>query len=281
MKQFRMFADAIDVALAMFPPTPVQPSRWQGVDVSHRHEMQMHEVLFYSFKVPMRHCVLEDHARDIKPSLPWADNHFLERVCGAPINPGVEWENWPYSHSARQFLEEDGGMFNHNYMERYWPKYAGTCNFPTKIPQDFVHPELDQTIWELENLPPHIGIRGAWGDLGDVVETLAREPDTRQAFLPVWFPEDTNSENRGRKPCTLGYHFLIRNGKLHIVYYIRSCDYVRHFRDDIYLTVRLALWMIDQVSDRVGRLIATPGDFIMHISSLHMFRNDYIALKGS
>ena len=227
--KFGNFKDAIEFPLDLFSREAKQTQRWQGIDISKKHEMAMHEVLFYSLDVPIKHCELEQHAADIKPNLPWADNHFQERICGYPINPGVEWENWPFSHSARKFLEEDGGMFNHNYMERYWPKYAGYHKQPTRTVQDMHHPEIGEAVWELENLPPRSGIRGFYGDLRDIIETLAREPDTRQAYLPVWFPEDTNSDNRGRKPCTLGYHFMIRNGEMHVVYYIRSCDYVRQY----------------------------------------------------
>jgi thymidylate synthase len=106
---------------------------------------------------------------------------------------------------------------------------------------------------------------------------------TRQAYLPVWFPEDTGIGDGGRKPCTLGYHFLVRNDRMHITYHIRSCDFVRHFRDDIYLTARLVWWMIDRLTEDHDHHFwsgVKPGMFVMHIASLHMFVNDYIAMFG-
>jgi hypothetical protein len=88
----------------------------------------------------------------------------------------------------------------------------------------------------------------------------------------------------GRIPCTLGYWFVLRNGKLNMTYYIRSCDYVRHFRDDIYLAVRLQLWVLQQVQQLAlahadhGEyepwLDVTPGTFTMHIGSLHFHEGD-------
>lgn len=258
----------------------VHTDKWQGVDISKKPEMATHELLHHSIKVRLNGIEdLDTYRLDIEPNLPWADDHFLERVSGAPMNPGTEWANWPYGNSAKSFLDGTG-QFNHNYMERYWPKIAGTVDIPTKTAPDFrvafAHEQHSS------NPGSHFGIRYLYGDLDDVINLMARDPTTRQAFLPVWFPEDTGGNN-GRAPCTLGYHFIMRDGELDVTYYIRSCDYVRHFRDDIYLTVRLLLWMLDKLrADDATRAPehrrwdkVRPGRFIMHITSLHLFRNDF------
>lgn len=257
----------------------VHTDKWQGVDISKKPEMATHELLHHSLHVRLNGIEdLETYRLDIEPNLPWADDHFLERVGGAPINPGVEWANWPYGNSAKAFLDGTG-QFNHNYMERYWPKYAGLyVGGPTRTPDDW---RSAATHFQPE-ANPRKGVRYNYGDLNDVVSLMARDPLTRQAFLPVWFPEDTGGNN-GRAPCTLGYHFIMRDGELDVTYYIRSCDYVRHFRDDIYLTVRLLLWVLDKLrhddesrAPQFRRWAAVkPGRFIMHITSLHLFRNDF------
>jgi hypothetical protein len=73
----------------------------------------------------------------------------------------------------------------------------------------------------------------------------------------------------------------MRNGFLHVHYPIRSCDFFRHFRDDIYLCVRLTLWLIEQLAERNPVWAnVQPGFFSMWIGSLHMFINDYrVAFK--
>lgn len=252
----------------------VRTDRWQGVDISAKPEMAMHELLHHSFSVNVWSEDIKLLADDIGPNLPWADNHFEERVCGQPINPGTEWKNWPYGNSAKNFLDQNG-QFNHNYMERYWPKNAGLFTDPSTDPKEYA-----SRAYGLGGADPLQGIRYNYGDLGDVVDLLQRDPTTRQAFLPVWFPEDTGGGN-GRAPCTLGYHFIMRDGKLDVTYYIRSCDFVRHFRDDIYLTVRLQLWLLDQLRGKNALWKdVRPGTFIMHITSLHMFRNDYQQMFG-
>lgn len=267
----------------------VHPDHWQGLDISKRPEMATHELSHVSFQVDVARVMgtgltrtrpaLQVLADDIKPNLPWADNHFNERVCGAPINPGAEWANWPGAKSAATFLDELG-KFNHNYMERYWPKLAGIprAGPPIKTAVDWQNWMTDQD--PKGKLLGHHGITYEYGDLDDVVQMLAADPYTRQAYLPVWFPEDTGGGNK-RAPCTIGYHFLMRDDKLDITYQIRSCDFTRHLRDDIYLTVRLALWVMYQCREIDKRWEdVTLGKFTMHISSLHIFRNDYISLFG-
>jgi hypothetical protein len=232
----------------------VKGSHWQSIDVSKHPEMVTREVLGFDFKVAMKTEALALLRDEIQPNVPWADNHFLERVSGQPLNPGVEWANWPWGNSADKFRDEYG-KFSHSYMERYWPKFAGS---------------------QISQRDGNQGIRFQYGDLMDVVNLLQREPYTRQAYLPVWFPEDTGVVHRTRVPCSLGYLFMMRNDYLHITYDIRSCDIIRHFQDDIYLTVRLLLWVLNRLihEDSKWRSVQ-PGFFEMHIGSLHCFKNDF------
>lgn len=273
----------------------VHTQRWQGTDITQMPEMATFEVANCSFGVSMERydratyglgIARNNMVEDLQPNMPWAEDHFQERVCGAPINPGTQWKHWPYGHSASKFLDEDG-KFNHNYMERYWPKLAGTIDKPTRDATEF------QVAFAHEqhstNPGTNFGIKYQYGDLNDVVALLAEDPLTRQAYLPIWFPEDTGGGSK-RAPCTIGYHFLIRDNRLHINYHIRSCDFVRHFRDDCYLTVRLAQWVVDRLYQlgRIGdvdgeQLIPSLslGNFYMQIGSLHMFKNDYLKLWGN
>jgi thymidylate synthase len=287
--EFNNFQDAIRQAShrLQYRSKVVHSARWQGSDIANMPEMATHEVQHASFAVMLEGKEDLNHWRlDIGPNLPWADDHFLERVCGMPINPGTEWKNWPYGKSAERFLD-DQGMFNHNYMERYWPKYAGLGRITetaSNTPEDFVNlkKDFDDTLTRNHGMKSAVnhGIFYDYGDLNDVVQLLADDPYTRQAYLPVWFPEDTGGGSK-RAPCTIGYHFLMRDDRMDISYQIRSCDYVRHFRDDCYLTVRLLLWVIDRLREIDNRYVGVrPGKYVMSIQSLHVFRNDYIMLFG-
>jgi len=261
---------------------PVHTATWQGVDISKRPEAQMMEMLNVSFTItqagrrPIGVLGMATGA-----NMPWAENHFQERVCGQPINPGVEWANWPWANKAGEFLN-DTGRFNHNYMERYWPKDAGLVDEATTTAEEY-DSKLTELMDGLERDDDRLhGIYHGAGDLNDVVNLLGRDPLTRQAYLPVFFPEDTGAVHGERVPCTLGYHFIVRNGELHLVYYLRSCDFVRHMRDDIYLSVRLQQWMLDQLRARFGEYWSDirPGSFTMHVTSLHCFINDFRKLQA-
>lgn len=250
----------------------VQTEKWQGTRLEKQPGSEMVELINVSMCCPMPSSNPKFYHSTIKPNLPWADDHFEERVCGYPINPGVEWKNWPWSNKARESLDS-GGMFNHNYMERYWPS-DGVRQEPTETVEEFL---AEDKKWSLSDTA-QMGLRHQYGDLEDLCELLAYESTTRQAYMPIWFPEDTGTTHFGRKPCTLGYHFIVRKQRLHLVYYIRSCDMYRHFKDDIYLTLRLGIYIIGRcrkLNPKTWNHIY-PGDFTMHITSLHMFVNDYI-----
>ena len=223
----------------------VSTARWQGVDAP----APMRELLEADFRAPIIGD-LDQLKKDIQPSLPWADMHFEERVSGIPYNPPPSAQYWPYNPGSKEFRES--GKYTHTYPERFWPKYAGEGS-----------------------TSPLRGIRYLYGDLNDVIQLLRRDPLTRQAYLPVWFPEDTGAVHGGRVPCTLGYLFMNRRGYFHCTYYIRSCDYFRHFRDDIYLAARLTLWILDQLKNDEDLKVheswknVQPGFLNMYIGSLH------------
>lgn len=268
MRQYyRTFTDAIEVTkqtLLKYGKN-VEVGHWQGVDVKGKPDMVSFELLNHSFTATISPDI-EELKSQIKPNLPWADDHFLERVGGIGINPGVQYAMWPYYiNKANDKFRTEGGKFSHSYMERMWP---------TNLEDD--------TIWG--TTLPHpvpVGIRYRYGDLTDVVDLLLREPLTRQAYLPIWFPEDTGSIHGGRVPCTLGYHFMLRDGELHMWYPIRACDFIRHFRDDIYLACRLLLWVLDTLKriDAHTWNEVKPGKLTMQIYSLHCFVNDVPMLR--
>ena len=272
-QNFTMARTALAAEMSRFSYL-VPPTNWQSMDVSNKPEMATHELFNISFEVPLPHVIdMTKLQADIQPNLPWADDHFRERICGEPINPGEQWAKWPFGHSADKFRDANG-QFNHNYMERYWPRYAGMTR-DGKLP--VIMDELTENVEVEVRRVAHRGIRHEYGDLRDVIEQLLRDPLTRQAYIPIFFPEDTGNVHGGRIPCSLGYHIIRRNDQLHISYFMRSCDLRRHLNDDMYLTVRLLLWILDELKSQDGLnwWHVRPGTFSMFISSLHIFRNDW------
>ena len=236
---------------------------WQSQKVGDHPMQHMRELLNVSFSMALPQS--REQLADLTGAhLPRAEDHFRERVGGEPLNPAPSEEWWPFAQKInRDHKSEEGGKFSHTYPERMWPRFANAGETRPNGRRVFV---------------PHKGIRFEYGDLNDVVDQLVRSRNTRQAYLPIWFPEDTGAVHRKRVPCTLGYHFLIRNGKLQITYYMRSCDLLRHFQDDVYMAGRLAQWVAETVTYRSGSEGSPDevkvGDLIMHIVNLHVFEGD-------
>jgi len=67
---------------------------------------------------------------------------------------------------------------------------------------------------------------------------------------------------------------MLRNGKLHCSYHMRSCDAIRHLHNDLYFANRLALWLIKECKLRD----VVPGQLHFSSTSLHCFVVDKYAL---
>lgn len=266
---FSEIADQIRTHMLDAPP--VKTERWQGVAAN----TDTRELLNVCFCLNLSESEnVGFFQKVIQPNLPWADDHFLERVGGEPLNPGVQWAKWPWGQSASKFKQT--GRFNHTYMERLWPKFARRTDdgklplAPRNLPRKY--PSTDPR--------PKYGIGNGYGDLQDLVELLCHEPHTRQAVIPLFYPEDTGYGDGGRKMCSLLYQVIVRDGRAHMYYPLRSCDLRRHFRDDVYLAVRMLLWIIKECRQRSDKWNEfRPGTLSMHMTSLHVFENDHKELK--
>jgi hypothetical protein len=217
---------------------------WQSVKIETNNPMYEIQNLFFELD-------FNDPIEQINPDVEWCKIHFQERVGGSPLNPGESYKAWPYYYKGinnDDLFRSNGGIFSHTYMERFWPKYD-------------------------ENNNLRYGIRYLYGDLNDVIERLYKNKSTRQAFLGIWHPED-QSNNNVRVPCTIGYWFKVNNNKLDCTYLIRSCDIVRHFRNDIYLTYLLMRFVAVSIGVEIGKLN-------MWVGSLHSFKSDFYYIKNT
>lgn len=265
------FSDKIMPRLAamLLQQPPIHIGEWQSTDVSTSRMHSTYETTDMTFLISIpdtRDQLVAMLGEDLNRD--WAEEHFQERIGGIPLNPPPSHVRWPWARHNGNHQEND--KFSHTYPERFWPKFANEGEIRPNGRQVFV---------------PHNGIRYEYGDLMDVVNLLVRSPLTRQAYLPVWFPEDTGTVHGKRVPCTLGYHFMIRNQVLSMRYYMRSCDLIRHFTDDVYLAGRLMQWMAEEIRNRqcpyYQDLSAVcdhehleVGQLVMHIASLHAFQGD-------
>jgi thymidylate synthase len=235
--------------------------------------MHTKELTYISLSIQIPKTI-EQLAELVKPNLPWAEDHFKERISGEPLNPPPSNEWWPFAQRGNE-VHKKAQKFSHSYPERFWPKlakdydgidgyefYSCRCEHPCEVCNDSCHAGR--------------GIRFAYGDYNTLLEVLSKEPNTRQAYLPIWFPEDIQAAAEGeRVPCTLGYHFMSDDrGALNLSYPMRSCDFLRFMPDDIYMAGRLLQHTVEQTGE-----LFKVGTLHMSISSLHVFKGDQYALS--
>lgn len=102
-----------------------------------------------------------------------------------------------------------------------------------------------------------------------IMNELKRRPNSRQAMVTIYSAERDimNIGGRDRVPCSLGYQMTIRNGRLNMVYFQRSCDFLKFFASDVYLAM-------DFMSRCATELNIPIGHFCHFLGSLHAFKID-------
>jgi thymidylate synthase len=116
---------------------------------------------------------------------------------------------------------------------------------------------------------------GAYGPrlayaIGDCLELLRDDPETRQAVASVWRPEDL--EHRGDKPCTVFLQFMIRANEndertLELYAYMRS--------QDVWLGVPYDVFTFSQLQHTMARELRLPaGRYVHNVTSLHLYESN-------
>lgn len=99
-----------------------------------------------------------------------------------------------------------------------------------------------------------------------IIAELKEHPNTRQAILTTWDSnEDQERLGKRRIPCSVYSQFLLRDGKLHQIYNIRSNDAIFIMPSDLYQQGMIQRHIAEQVGVQVGELSYTVG-------SLHLYK---------
>jgi thymidylate synthase len=120
-------------------------------------------------------------------------------------------------------------------------------------------------------------LRGAYGprlrnwvgrvdQLHQVTQTLREDPDSRRAVIQLYDPA-RDAVGHSDVPCTLGYRFHLRDGRLHMSADMRGQDVWTGFPYDLFATTVLHELM-------AGWLGAGLGEYSHHVGSLHIYEHD-------
>ena len=105
------------------------------------------------------------------------------------------------------------------------------------------------------------------GRLGDLVELLERDPDTRQAALSIFDSRSDLGVAKRDIPCTFVLHFLVRDAKLEMRAVMRS--------NDIWLGTPYDLTQFAILQCSVAQALGLePGTYVHSASSLHLYERD-------
>lgn len=211
----------------------VRPATMQDKYVKGNPDYETRELQNYSY------CLLDARSQDIPGVIqPWADAEFEERVT----DPFLRHEE--YGLSTPNFINPGKAW---ELRPEVWTEYLHEGKMA------YTYNEL---LWKNDQL---MKIMGA----------LINDPDSRQLWVSLWNPEKDPDFLGGisRVPCSLGYAFQVRDGKLNMHYVMRSCDFATHFRNDVYLAIKLLEWVAEKTHYPVGSFTHT-------IFSLHVYNKD-------
>jgi hypothetical protein len=224
----------------------VQPETMQDKNVADNPDFMTKEVRGYAYSIidwKFNGQVLDDlvayTALGIGTDTPstrsaYVDQEFWDRISTTPVNPGNSYLERP--DVWNEFLHD--GKFSYTYSERIVPQLHKILNELCE------RPDTRQAIINIHsNICP--------------VPSYVSEMRMDAALGKVWGSADLeNTGGGGRIPCSMYYQFMIREGKVDMIFAI---------------DVALALMMQNYVANTLER---PTGRFTHFIGSLHSYAKD-------
>lgn len=111
------------------------------------------------------------------------------------------------------------------------------------------------------------GSSGEDDQWGTIVRQLREDPDSKRAVLQIFGAEELRIPANPDVSCTLGLQFLIRDGALHAVGFMRANDCYRGMASDVFSFTFLQEMLATQLGLELGSYVHTVG-------SLHIYDTD-------
>jgi thymidylate synthase len=99
-----------------------------------------------------------------------------------------------------------------------------------------------------------------------VRDILRKKPDSRQAVIQIFLSKDIKEDHKD-VPCTCSLQFMIRDGKLQLIVYMRSNDAYLGLPHDVF-----CFTMLQEIMARY--LEIEPGVYKHMVGSFHLYSDD-------
>ena len=109
--------------------------------------------------------------------------------------------------------------------------------------------------------------------LAEVMHLFHEDPETKRAIVSTWRLGSDLSLNNRDVPCTLAFHFRLRENALHCITYMRANDAYRGFPTDAYTGTMLQ----ELVATEVG---AHLGTYTHMVGTLHLYADDWRSVEA-
>lgn len=166
------------------------------------------------------------------------------------------------------------GTVNEDYVERelkwYLSQSLNVNDIPAPVP----------AIWKAVATPDgRINSNYGWcifseengNQYKNVAEQLKANPDSRRATMIYNRPSmhvDYNKDGMSDFMCTNAVQYLVRDGKLNALVYMRSNDAVFGYKND-YAWQR---WVLDDLADEIG---IDAGNIYWNVASMHVYERHF------
>jgi len=101
-----------------------------------------------------------------------------------------------------------------------------------------------------------------------IVELIKSDPDTKRAVIQIFNADELLVPDNIDVSCTLGLHFLLREGRLHAIAYMRANDVFRGMVSDLFSFTLIQEFLARDLGAELGTYTHVAG-------SIHAYEPDY------
>jgi len=105
-----------------------------------------------------------------------------------------------------------------------------------------------------------------------ICDTLAEDAESRRAVIQIFSPAESLDLGNSDVACTLSFQFLLRDGALELIAFMRANDAYRGMVSDVFSFTLLQEVLATELGVRVGR-------YHHHVGSLHLYDRDLVRVS--